>query len=152
LTSFHLRGWFKQNLSFIPWLRDLVKINIGSHGLGKMMMELKNLRILVAGNLSRSSPPPWITKLRVLNAASSWKLEIDFITHVTDLKFLSVQGMADFGNLTKLTWLETLHVSEKNFPDDVDLQNLVNLKALKFLPPPVDDITWPIWLKQEAEK
>jgi hypothetical protein len=123
----------------------LVKIDIGSHPLKKSLLELKNLKVLKTGNLVNTVAPPWITKLRILNRASSWKLDFDRIMHVTALKFLHVEDSAQWADLTQLTQIEILHVPQ-NFPVEMDLRDLVNLKTLKLLPPLVSDDRWHDWL------
>jgi hypothetical protein len=115
-------------------------------------MELPNLRILISGNLKRTTVPPWITKLQIPNRPSGVEVETERLTHVTALKFLSVEWSADFENFTKLTCLETLHVPKMQFPEDLDLRNLVNLRSFKLLPPPLESSRWLRWIQDEAKK
>jgi hypothetical protein len=133
-------------------LKNLIKVDIASHSLGESLMHFENLRVLTTGNLSQTTLPPWITKLRVLNNGSYWKLTVQGIEHLTSLKALRVDWCADFQNFTRLTWLETLHVPEEHFPKDLDLQNLVNLRTLKFLPPSLASNKWLDWRDSHLDK
>ncbi len=99
-------------------------------------MELKQLRVVIAGDISNTRVPPWVTKMKILNGASHRRLKTSSITQLTNLKFLLVESKADWDTFSQLTALETLILPKIYVTCNPEfLAPFLHLKKFEFISP-----------------